>query len=97
MTEREKFEAWVNTKLPRSLVKEFHWEVWQACAEQYEATINTLNDAITEDKILAGINADSEEKLKVAENSLEAILKVTHYLSPASLIASSTLKQIRGE
>jgi hypothetical protein len=37
-----------------------------------------------------------EAKLKVAKNSLEAVLKVTHYLSPAYLIASNTLKQIRG-
>jgi hypothetical protein len=46
MTEREKFEAWVNTKLPRSLVKEFHWEVWQACAEQYEVRLKKLENAL---------------------------------------------------
>jgi len=58
--------------------------LWQACAEQYKATINTLNDAITEDKILAGINADLEERLKVAEDALKFYADVEHIQMPES-------------
>jgi len=41
----------------------FAREVWQACEAHKQAEINTLNDAIIEDKILAEINAKLQAEI----------------------------------
>jgi hypothetical protein len=86
MTEREKFEAWVNTKLPRSLVKEFHWEVWQACAEQYEAKLKIAEDALLEIRTkTSGLYSDEH-----STTMLRRVVDIRH-------LTDDSLNKIRGE
>jgi uncharacterized coiled-coil protein SlyX len=63
---REAFEKWAQINIK----KEFDpidindcYKAWQAAIASQEATINTLNDAITEDKILAEINAKLQTEI----------------------------------
>lgn len=49
-----------------------HWETWCECQKLNDARINTLNDAITEDKILESHNRDLFAANKVMREALKA-------------------------
>lgn len=70
MTTREDFEReWAVAGMPKDKQR-LADAAWQACAAHYEATINTLNDAITEEGIMAKMYAD----LEAERNALLALI-----------------------
>jgi hypothetical protein len=51
----------------------FAREVWQACEAHKQAEINTLNAAITEDKILSEINAKLQTEIEEIKQRIKTI------------------------
>jgi uncharacterized coiled-coil protein SlyX len=77
--QREAFEKWceengeVVTIEGRKCYPKKEWEIWQAAIASQEATINTLNAAITEDKILAVINAKLQAEIDRLINNVDLL------------------------
>jgi len=66
--------------------------------EKFEAWyLERYGKKLTEDKILAGINADLEARLKVAEDALDYIKTVNISSARCGEVASEALNKIRGE